>query len=140
MHEPPNNRTGSIVGGADNCRSLHRSRDHQPLLLASAAHRSKPPPSPSLTDDEPAVRHAVGDVVALRVARATRRPAKYATQRSVVLTTRRLAVTGDRSQGPAGDRLVTGGVGDSMWRKSTIFFFLHVFLIKFAIFLIKFAA
>ena len=39
------------------------------------------------------------------------------TQRSVVLTTRRLAVAGDRSQGPAGGRLVTGGVGGSMWRK-----------------------
>ena len=51
-----------------------------------------------------------------------RMAAKHATHRSVVLTTRRLGVTGDRSQGPAGDRLVTGGVGGSMWRKKAPFF------------------
>ena len=39
-------------------------------------------------------------------------PAEHATYRPVVLTTRRLVLaTGDRSQGPAGDRLVTFGVG-----------------------------
>ena len=38
-------------GGADKYRSVHRSRDHQPPLLASAARRPKPPPPPSLTNE-----------------------------------------------------------------------------------------
>ena len=38
-----------------------------------------------------------------------------------------LGVTGLKSQGPAGDRLVTGGVDGSMWRKSSIIFILHDF-------------
>ena len=69
-------------------------------------------------------------------------PAKHATYRSVVLTTRRLAVAGGRSQqGPAGGRLVTGGVGGSdAAEKAPSSSFGMIFLMEFADFyLIKFA-
>ena len=48
--------------------TMDRERDSPLRLLCLTS-----PPPPSLTNDEPAVRHVVGDVVALRVARATRR-------------------------------------------------------------------
>ena len=74
-------------------------------------------------------RRVTGDQ---QVCLRTRGEARNATASG--LTTRRLAVTGDRSQGPAGDRLVTGGVGGSMWRESTIFFFLYDFSHKKSLF------